>query len=51
MKESTKLKTFIYRVFGQKEMRDNPRVINTLTVIARSIFDEELAGNSLKGMT
>ena len=32
-------------------MKDNPRVLNTLCVIARQIFDLELNEKSLKGMT
>lgn len=51
IQESNKLKAFIYQVFGRKEIRDNPRVINTLTVIARNIFEEELSQGSLKAMT
>ena len=51
IQESDKLKTFIYRVFGRKELMDNPRAINTLTVIARHIFEEELSQGSLKAMT
>ena len=31
-------------------MQDNPRVINTLSVIARAVFDNECADNSLDGV-
>ena len=41
----------IYRIYGKTEMKDNPRVINTLTVIARKILDEECAEKTFEGLT
>lgn len=42
IQESSKIKPFIERVFGRREIRDNPRVINTLVIIAKHVFEEEL---------
>lgn len=41
----------IFMIFGQNEIRDNLRVINTLTVIARQIFDKDWEKNTLQGLT
>lgn len=41
IRESAEIEGLIYQVYGKKEMRDNARVINTLSVIARAIFDHE----------
>lgn len=38
-------------MFGRREIRDNPRVINTLVVIAKHVFEEELRVGSLKSAT
>ena len=48
--ESGEVDGLIYRIYGRKEMQDNPRVINTLSVIARAVFDNECADNSLDGV-
>ena len=45
------LRGVIYRIYGKTEMKDNPRVINTLTVIARKILDEECAAKTFEGLT
>lgn len=34
---------FLKKVFGKKEIMDNPRVINTLSAMARNHFDFEIA--------
>ena len=39
------------KIFGKKEMVDNPRVINTLCVIARKRFDEEIENFSVFAFT
>lgn len=36
---------FLKQIFGKKEIMDNPRVINTLSVIARHHFDAEVDKN------
>ena len=38
----------LYAIFGKREMKDNQRVINTLVVIAKAMFDQESKINNFK---
>ena len=50
LQEVAEVEGLIYQIYGRVEMRDNPRVINTLSVIARAVFDSECAENSLAAL-
>ena len=39
VKEPSEIGPLIDKIFGSEEKNDNPRILNTLTVITRSIFD------------
>ena len=51
--EPTELKLLLQAIFGRREMHDNPRVINTLLVIAKSIFQHEMkrSNDNIKDIT
>lgn len=38
----------MYAVYGKREMKDNPRVINSLMIISKAMFDEEAKVNNFK---
>ena len=41
----------LFAIFGKREMKDNRRVLKTLMIIAKALFDEELASNNFKELT
>ena len=49
--EPTELQLLLQAIFGRREMTDNPRVVSTLLVIARAIFQHEMKFNNVKDMT
>lgn len=50
-KDSNERDDIIYKIFGRIEMRDNPRIINTLSSIARTIFDQDFEEASMLSLT
>ena len=49
--EPPELESLLNIIFGKLEMKDNLRVINTLTVIAKQVFDVDYEKNTVQGLT
>ena len=46
--EPANIRPLVHMIYGKLEMQNNPRVINTLTIIAKSVFDKEFENYSLQ---
>jgi len=46
--EPKDLTLLLQAIFGKREMKDNQRVISTLTIIAKAMFDAEARINNFK---
>lgn len=51
MDEPEDLQLLLHAIFGKREMKDNPRVLKTLMIIAKSMFDAEYEQNNFKELT
>ena len=49
--EPEDLQLLLFAIFGKNEIKNNQRVIKTLMIIAKAMYDEEFRLNSFKELT